>query len=96
LSSPTPEAARACFTPEERERWLALRESLTAALGAQGGDSPLGRFAGDLLTGTLVLDRGRLEYAAMGTVNRGVVEHLARAAPEVVALAQRLGADGEG
>jgi hypothetical protein len=96
LSTPTPEAARACFAPELRERWLALRESLIEPIGAQGGDTALGRFAGDLLTGTLVLDRGRLEYAAMGTVSPGVIEHLARAAPEVAALAKRLGAVGAG
>jgi hypothetical protein len=96
LSTPTPEAARAFFTPDLLQRWLALREALTAPIGAQGADGALARFAGDLLTGTVMLDRGRLEYAAIGTVTPGVIEHLARAAPEVALLAKRLGAVGAG
>ena len=94
LSSPAPEAA-ACFPPEVRARWLALREALGAPLGPAADADAAGRFATDLLTGTLVLDHGRLEYAAMGSVTPGLIEHLARAAPEVAALAQRLGAPAQ-
>jgi hypothetical protein len=92
LSTPAPEAAAAVFSPEVRQRWLALRAARSASFGDAADAGALGRLAGDLLVGTLVLDRGRLEYVMPGTVTPGLVEHLARAAPEVAAIALRLGA----
>lgn len=86
LNAPDAAAALAVLDADLRARLLALRASRTAALPANA----LGRFAGDLLTGTFELDGGRLDYAAPGTPGAGVVAHLVAAAPCVTAFARRV------
>jgi hypothetical protein len=83
-----PHEALAFLAPEQRASLLALR----AALAPGMPDSAVGRFAGDLLVGTVEIGDGRLDYAAMGTPTPGLVAHLATAVPCTLALARRAGA----
>lgn len=85
--------------PEDRARRVLDEGMRKLLLAFRGGVAPgmpshlLGRFSGDLLTGTFELEANRVSYAFSGTPMPAMAERLQMAGRLLTELAKRLGTD---